>query len=83
MKHLLKTVCLSLCLSWSTSLPAQAPQLGYLFPPAVERGTTTAVQLGGYDLTPDMQFFVYATGLNLQVTGPPGPFLVTPRPYWA
>ena len=83
MNHLLKTVCLSLCVSWSTSLPAQAPQLGYLFPPAVERGTTTAVQLGGYDLTPDMQFFVYATGLNLQVTGPPGPFLVTPRPYWA
>jgi hypothetical protein len=82
MNHLLKTVCLGLCVSWSSSLPAQAPQLGYLFPPAVERGTTTAVQLGGYNFTPDMQFFVYGTGLNLQVTGPPGPFLVTPRPYW-
>jgi hypothetical protein len=82
MNHLLKVVCLSLCASWSTSLPGQAPQLGYVFPPAVERGTTTDVQLGGYDFTPDLQFFVYATGLNLQVTGPPGEFLITPRPYW-
>jgi len=82
MNTLLRIVCLSLCISWPVSLVAQAPQLGYVFPPAVERGTTTPVQLGGYDLTPDMQFFVYATGLNLEVTGPPGPFLVTPRPYW-
>ena len=53
-----------------------------MFPPAVERGTTTDVQLGGYNFTPDMQFFVYATGLNLLVTAPPGEFLITPRPYW-
>ena len=82
MSHLLKVTCIVLWASWPTSVPGQAPELGYLFPPAVERGTTTDVQLGGYNFTPDMQFFVHAPGFNLQVTGPPGEFLVTPRPYW-
>ena len=82
MNHLLKVACIVLWASWPTSVPGQAPELGYLFPPAVERGTTTDVQLGGYNFTPDMQFFVHASGLNLQVMGPPGEFLVTPRPYW-
>ncbi len=82
MNHLLKVACIVLWASWPTSVPGQAPELGYLFPPAVERGTTTDVQLGGYNFTPDMQFFVHASGLNLQVTGAPGEFLVTPRPYW-
>ena len=71
MNHLLKVVCLTLCASWSTSVPGQAPELGYVFPPAVERGTMTDVQLGGYNFTPDMEFFVYATGLNPRASAMP------------
>ena len=82
MNHLLKVTSIVLWASWPASVPGQAPELGYLFPPAVERGTTTPVQLGGYNFTPDMQFFVHVSGLDLQVTGSPGKFLVTPRPYW-
>ena len=61
---------------------AQAPSLGYLFPPAVERGKTTSVQLGGFDLTPDMQVFVHDSPAELSLHGPLGPHLVPPRPYW-
>lgn len=61
---------------------AQAPTLGYLYPPAIERGKPTAVQLGGYDLTPDMQVFVHDSPAELKITGPLGAHLVPPRPYW-
>jgi len=60
----------------------QVPTLGYLFPPAVQRGRTTKVQLGGFDLTPDMQVFVHDSPAELSLRGPLGPHLVPPRPYW-
>ncbi|MBA63977.1 MAG: hypothetical protein CMJ76_16605 [Planctomycetaceae bacterium] len=61
---------------------SQAPKLGYLFPPAIERGTTAKVQLGGFDLTPDMQVFVHDSTASLSLTGPLGTHHVPPRPYW-
>ena len=80
----MRILSLSLLVCWSLShfAHAQAPSLGYCFPPAVQRGKTTDVVLGGYDLTPDMQFFVHHPEVQLQVAGALGPFLVPPRPYW-
>ena len=40
------------------SAAALAPESGYVFPPGGKAGTTVEVRLGGYDWTPDMQFFV-------------------------
>ncbi len=58
------------------------PSLGYVYPPAVQVGTTIDVQLGGYDLTPDTQFFVHDSRVKLTTDGNPGPFLVPKPPYW-
>ncbi|MBH55819.1 MAG: hypothetical protein CMJ82_01380 [Planctomycetaceae bacterium] len=76
------TLACLVCFSCPTDLLAQAPTLGYVFPPAIQRGTTTEVQLGGFDLTPDMQVFVHSSPANLSLTGPLGKHLVPPRPYW-
>ena len=76
------TLTLLVCWSLSQVSHAQAPSLGYCFPPAVQRGKTTDVMLGGYDLTPDMQFFVHHPEVQLEVAGDLGPCLVPPRPYW-
>lgn len=59
-----------------------APALGYVFPPAVERGKATNVELGGFDLTPDVQFFVLDQTVTLKTTGELGPFIVPEPPYW-
>ena len=68
--------------SCTSIVVAQAPTLGYVFPPAIQRGTTTSVQLGGFDLTPDMQVFVHDSSAHLSLTGPLEEHLVPPRPYW-
>ncbi|HEV3383842.1 MAG TPA: hypothetical protein VG097_03450 [Gemmata sp.] len=60
----------------------KAPEPGYIFPPGGRAGSTIEVQLGGYDWTPDLQFFVLDPRVKLQVTGEPGPILVPPPPYW-
>ena len=67
---------------FASNCDAQAPSLGYVFPPAIERGKTTEVALGGYDLTPDLQFFVHNDRVKLETDGVPGFFIVPPRPYW-
>ena len=54
-RHLKSLLALVACFVTSIA-QAQAPTLGYLYPPAVERGKTANVQLGGFDLTPDTQF---------------------------
>ena len=67
---------------------AQAPKLGYVFPPAIEAGKSTPVQMGGYDFTSDLEWFVHDTHLKpelrtkLKVLGPPGDYHITPPPYW-
>jgi hypothetical protein len=63
--------------------PAQlAPEVGYVFPAGGKAGTTVEVRLGGYDWTPDMQFFVLDRRVKLEVLGPPGELLIPPPPYW-
>lgn len=59
-----------------------APQIGYVFPPGGQAGTTVNVLLGGQNLTPDLQFFVNDPRVRLEILGPPGDILVTPPPYW-
>lgn len=65
-----------------SAMAQKAPELGYVFPPVVKPGSTTTVQLGGYDLTPDLQYFVHHPDIKLQPLGPPGKFLVPGPPYW-
>ncbi len=81
MRHLL----LSLAVLVSLALPAWAqlaPDLGYVFPAGGKAGTTVEVRLGGYDWTPDMQFFAIDPRVKLEVLGPPGDLLMTPPPFW-
>ncbi|MBC8347018.1 MAG: hypothetical protein H8E24_00145, partial [Verrucomicrobia bacterium] len=65
-----------------SKLIAQAPEVGYVYPPFVQRGTSTSVQLGGYDFTPDLQIMVHSTTVALLEAEQLGEFLLPPRPYW-
>lgn len=60
----------------------KAPDVGYIFPPVLRIGETTNVQLGGYDWTDDLDWFVHDDQVRLEVLGPPGDYLLTPPPYW-
>jgi hypothetical protein len=64
------------------ALAQRAPELGYVFPGGGKAGTTIEVHLGGYDWTPDMDYFVLEPGVQLVADGPPGPILIPPPPYW-
>jgi hypothetical protein len=72
----------------ASALPMQAafaqraPEVGYVFPPGGPAGTTVEVKLGGYDWTPDMDFFVLDRRVQLVAEGPPGELLIPPPPYW-
>ena len=79
---LIQTAIVAVIIGIASDCVGQVPSLGYVFPPAVERGKTTEVVLGGYDLTPDLQFFVHDDRVELQTDGIPGFFIVPPRPYW-
>jgi hypothetical protein len=67
---------------WQSNLLAQSPDVGYVFPPFVQQGTSTSVRLGGYDFTPDLQIMMHSDAVSLTAVGPLGSFLVPPRPYW-
>ncbi|MFP6762985.1 MAG: hypothetical protein VB858_05190, partial [Planctomycetaceae bacterium] len=75
-------VVFSLLAGVSTVSAQQPPSLGYAYPPAVSSGSTTQVALGGYDFTPDMQFFAPDDRVTLTPEGDPGEFFVSPPPYW-
>jgi len=60
----------------------KAPEPGYVFPSGGKAGSTVDVQLGGYDWTPDLQFFVLDSRATIQTTGESGPVMVPPPPYW-
>ncbi len=80
MRALLAAVSL---LALAPSVLAQkAPEVGYIYPPAGNAGTTVNVVLGVYDATPDMQFFVHDPRVKLEASGPPGELLLPPPPYW-
>lgn len=69
-------------LSFSAVHAQLAPGTAYVFPPALQPGTTTAVQLGVIDPTPDLQWFVHDARLNLRILGPAGDFHLPAPPYW-
>lgn len=66
----------------STAFAQKPPQLGYVYPPAVPAGAVTDAQLGGFDFTPDMQWFVHDPLVKLTTSGVPGDYRLTPPPYW-
>ncbi|MEZ6058555.1 MAG: hypothetical protein R3C01_17780 [Planctomycetaceae bacterium] len=79
----LTLACLCLLIGPVGSLSAQvAPQAGYLFPPSIPIGQTSDVQLGGYDFSEDMQWFVHDDRVRLEVLGPRSDYLLPPPPYW-
>src|SRR5262249_15364525 len=68
-----------------TGLPLHAqkpPEAGYIFPSGGKAGTTVEVRLGGYDWTPDMEFFTLDSRIKLTPTAAPGPILIPGPPYW-
>lgn len=58
------------------------PQIGYVYPPAANAGTTIEVRLGTYDWTPDMQVLPHDPRVKIEITGPAGEPILTPPPYW-
>lgn len=66
--------------AWSQG--QKPPDVGYVFPPVLQIGETTNVQLGGYDLTDDLDWFVHDDHVRLDGLGRPGDYLLTPPPYW-
>ena len=73
----------SLSVIFAADAAAQlAPGAGYVFPPAVPIGQTTAVQMGIFDPTDDLQWFVHDPKVQLERTGPVSDFHLPPPPYW-
>jgi hypothetical protein len=69
----------------AAAVPAIAqkpPGLGYVFPPVVRAGQTTTVELGGYDFTIDLEWFVHDERVLLKPEGLPGDYIVPPPPFW-
>lgn len=58
------------------------PGAGYAFPPAVRIGQTTDVQLGVFDPTDDLQWFIHHPKIQLERSGPLSDFHLPPPPYW-
>ena len=58
------------------------PQIGYVYPPAANAGTTIEVRLGTYDWTPDMQILSHDPRVKIEIIGPAGEPILTPPPYW-
>jgi hypothetical protein len=78
-----RLAALAVVLALAAPAPAQLPPgVGYAFPAGGRAGTAVEVKLGGYDWTPDMQFFVHDRRVRLEVLGPPGELLIAPPPYW-
>lgn len=68
--------------SCSIAWGQKPPQVGYVYPPVVKAGTTATVQFGGYDFTPDLQWFVHHPRVTLTTSGELSEHFLTPPPYW-
>ncbi|MEE3373358.1 MAG: hypothetical protein VX346_28740 [Planctomycetota bacterium] len=64
------------------ALLGEVPSAGYMYPPVVPAGAVTEVQLGGYEFTPDVEFFSPDPQVTITKRGPLGKFIVAPPPYW-
>lgn len=60
----------------------RVPEAGYVFPPGGKAGSTVSVHVGGFDWTPDLQFFILDSRVSLKTTGEQSPIMVPPPPYW-
>lgn len=69
-------------LTFNTALAQKPPQAIYAFPGGARAGQTIDVQLGGYDMTPDVQYFLSDPHVTFKVVSGPGEILITPPPYW-
>src|SRR5437899_232806 len=61
--------------------PAE-PEAGYLFPPGGRAGSTVAVQLGIYEWTPDLHYFILNPRVRLEILGAPGKLLLAAPPFF-
>ncbi len=73
-------------LAWLAAGPLAAqkppdPEVGYVFPPAVPRGGTTAVELAGFDWTDDLEFFVLDSRVTVTTEGRLSRHLLPGPPY--
>lgn len=75
-------VGLSTLILTSNAAGQKPPSLGYVYPPVIRAGATTEVKLGGYDFTPDMQFFAHDDRVVLDVGNELSDYFVPPPPYW-
>ena len=83
LRFLSLAICaLALILHSNAAMAQKAPDAAYAFPGGGRAGDTIEVGLGGYDFTPDMQFFISEGQVPFKVLSPPGPILITPPPYW-
>jgi hypothetical protein len=81
--RLFMVLALAGCFTIAGSARAQkSPEAGYIFPAGGKAGTTVEVHLGGYEWTPDMEYFVHDKRVQLVPAGAPGPILVPGPPYW-
>lgn len=76
------SICSLLLVFPVTLFAQQRPEVGYVFPAAAQPGKTVDVVFGGYDFTPDTQFFVLDERVQLEILGPPSELLFLPPPYW-
>ena len=75
-------VVLATTVTMNSVVAQKPPSVGYVYPPVVRAGETAAVDLGGYDFTIDMQWFVHDERVQLRHEGPPGEYLIPPPPFW-
>lgn len=76
-------LCVAVLLSLqATVYSQQPPTIGYAFPATLPAGSTIKVHLGGYDWTPDTQFFVLDGRVKIEVLSAPGKMLFPGAPHW-
>lgn len=75
-------VAVCVCSFISSAYAQKSPEAGYVFPAGGKAGTTIDVKFGGYDWTPDIEFYSHDLRVKIAPTGPPGPILIPPPPYW-
>jgi len=73
---------LAACLACGSLFAQKAPELGYAFPPGARAGTTVEVALGGYDFTPETDFFCHTPGVRLTILTELGDPITQAPPYW-
>ena len=69
-------------LSTPSAVAQQPPAIGYAFPAGMPAGSFVDVQLGGYDWTPDTQFFSLDDRVKIEIISPLSEMLFPGPPHW-